>query len=179
MLIAMTLVWSFFNLLLFVMVIYAFWRVTKLIGQQLGKAIAILFVVGVFGFKSGTSGSSSSASNNLISPTPVPDFRNAPLLTYTDRPIGNGLSIYVRATYEPDELSLSPVELTASVSGLVAGHEWTPIMGYTNLNRDSTMSYVIQIEHKWKLLNHVMFTNSESYKGVMPKPNKFGWLISE
>ncbi|OWP64884.1 hypothetical protein CDA63_00560 [Hymenobacter amundsenii] len=170
----MTLVWSILNLLLIALIFYAFWRVFKLIGQQVGKGIAVLFMVGLFGFRGGSSKSEETINENLVHHTRVSNFHKAPLLTYVTRPIGNQLKLYVRASYRANDPELTPVRLTASVNGLVAGHEWTPMGGVTNIDRDSVPTYEIRMIHRWNLLNYNMFTEFETYEGTLPKPGKMG-----
>lgn len=171
----MILVWSLFNLLLFILILYSFWRVTKLLGQQLGKSTAILFMLGLFAFRGTSSSRSDTLSPNLISEKPVQIFQDGPFITETTRPIGSRLNLNVWASYQPDTSQLKPLSLMAYISGFTGGHKWTPTAGYTNINRDGTFQYHVEMKHEWMLFSSVIWTDFEPYEGTLPKPHKLGF----
>lgn len=159
-----SLLWTSLNILLLLLITYAWFKVLRVLHRQIGLGLAVLFMLSLT--LRGSNSNSNIQDKNLLG--------NGRL----EHPIGNWGSSGTIALNPNNELHLrlegirtdSTIRVNGmycSVSGLMIGHEWKPLTGMASAWKHG-ISYEVLLIHEWKLLGIGLYTNSEEYTGIVP-----------
>lgn len=159
--------WTVFNVLLVILIIYAWFRVLAVLRRQIGVGLAALFLLSLSAFRGVTS--STKPADNLI----AYKERTRPLGNWAKHfsiPINSLTGLGLRLEGQQEQGAVRPTGFYATISGLFLGHDWEPITGSVNM-RNSTLSYYVLLSHKWKLLGMPLYTSIEEFEGTVSTPS--------
>ncbi|WP_219601035.1 hypothetical protein [Hymenobacter sp. DG01] len=160
----LALAWTALNVLLFVLVVYAWVRVFKLLRREIGVGLALLFLLSLSAFRSGRDEASGKA-QNLATPDPTrKGLGNWSTHAVIPMNVNNKLNLIIEGKWT--DSTFQAYGLYATVSGLLAGHEWKPIAGAVNAD-EKQLHYQIVVLHNWKLFGNTIYTNSDEYTGII------------
>ena len=165
-LLMLNLLWSLLNLLLLAGVGYILFRAGKLVRQHMGRGAWLFFVFALLAVGCRKTSSSPASSRNLLAKTQHKPIANTSAIQRVSLGVANTLALV--AVYNVDNGVMQPRELYATVSGLLLGHEWEPVMGSLR-PQGSQLRYFAVLNHHWLLLNMRVFTQGgEEFEGIMP-----------
>ncbi|MBT9394732.1 hypothetical protein KLP40_16300 [Hymenobacter sp. NST-14] len=158
------LLWTGLNILLLLLIAYAWFRVFKVLRRQIGLGLTVLFMLSLT--LRGSSSTSNTKARNLL--------ENGRL----EHPIGNWGSsasvalspnnkLHLRFEGVRTDSTLRIQGMYSGVSGLVLGHEWKPLAGMAHAKKQG-VSYEVFLSHEWKLLGIGLYISSEEYTGMAP-----------
>lgn len=157
------LAWTALNIVLFLLIGYAWFKVFQLLKRQVGMGLSFLFLLSLVSFRGREE--SKPAQNLLGSSKPAGQLGNWGSVQHVDLNPNNKLSIIMEGNRTNNEVALHG--LYATVSGLMIGHDWKPLGGVAS-GRNGQLSYNVTVLHDWKLLGVKMYTTAEEYKGQAP-----------
>lgn len=160
----LALAWTALNVLLFVLIVYAWVRVFKLLRREIGVGLALLFLLSLSAFRGGRDEASGKA-QNLVTPNPTrKGLGNWSTHTVIPMNVNNKFTLLIEG--KRTDSTFQAYGLYATVSGLLAGHEWKPIAGTVNADKKQ-LHYQIVILHNWKLLGTTIYTSPDEYTGTI------------
>lgn len=157
--------WSVLNLVVLVVFGYACVRVFKVLRREIGTALALLFLLGLFAFRNSSNPEFHSKAKNLLAREAGSNgIGNAAWQRNVELNANNKLSILVEG--RKTGTTIEPLGLYTTVSGLMLGHKWTPLSGsaYPQSNK---LAYNILLLHEWSLLGVRLYVSSEEYEGIL------------
>ena len=173
------LTWSLINIVCLFAFFYAFVKAVKLLWES-KRWLAVVFVMGFFGYKSMRSTSSAnlkakkSESFQEVDLTPLSP-PTIPLNSLVLQTIDNGLSqsLILTGVYRRDSTRLSLDAGTTHLSGLVIGFNWVPgpvyvADGVSGGVAESTIRYTAVGTLEWTLLGLTLWTQGgREFKGEL------------
>ena len=159
------LAWTGLNLLLIILIGYAWIRVFDLLRRQIGLGLAALFLLSISAF-TGNRKSDSEQNKNLLAHD-ITGERVGNWGTNASTPLNYSNQLDLLVEGQRTESTVQPTGLYTSVSGLVLGHEWKPMGGIVNSGKTG-LTYQVVIMHKWNLLGANLYTSVEEYTGSIP-----------
>ena len=162
-----TLLWTALNVVLFILFLYAWVRVIKVLQREIGLGFALIFALGLLSSKGSNPGVDSNR-NLLASAKPQQEIGNWG--TTQRLPMNRHNQLTVRIEAQRTDSTTRPLGLYTGVSGLLAGHNWKPIGGLIN-SEDHKLYYQVHMLHEWKLLSLTLYTSSEEYAGDVAVAN--------
>jgi hypothetical protein len=157
-----SLFWTGLNILLLVLIAYAWFRVFKVLRRQIGLGLAVLFMLSL-SFRSSSSNSDIRAKNLLETGRLehlVGNWGSSATI-----PLNPNNELHLRFEGIRTDSTLRVHGMYSSVSGLMLGHDWKPLAGMAN-TRKQGISYKVFLIHEWKLLGIALYTASEEYTGI-------------
>lgn len=161
------LLWSIFNVLVLLLVLYAWVRVLLVLRREIGWGLTLVFALGLL-LQGGSYGSPGpvSKAKNLLEPEPgygKPANWSAQRST-TLTPLHQ---LTITANGQRTASEVQPMGLYTSVSGWMLGHNWQPFAGMA-YRADNGLAYTVVLLHEWKLLGARLYVSSEEYTGTLP-----------
>ncbi|MBC6612073.1 hypothetical protein H8B15_14180 [Hymenobacter sp. BT507] len=160
-----TIAWTALNVILLILIVYAWIKVLAVLRRQIGIGLAALFLLSLSAFRS-SSNSSPDLSENLLAtnnrPTQSGNWSN---YRYTQLNPVNKLFFLVEG--KKDQGTVQPTGFHVTTSGLLLGHEWRPIMGSATFSYPNVYYHAVVL-HDWKLLGMKLYTTTEEYYGYVP-----------
>ena len=160
------LIWTGVNVLLFLVVFYAWAKVFWMLKKGVGSALSFLFLLSLLSFKEKQP--TDKAKNLLVNDKPAAEMGNWSTLTSFSIHPSYKFQLLVEGKRTPSVLE--PVGLYVTVAGVVVGHHWEPLMGVVN-STDGQLDYQVVISHDWRLLGFRVYTTIEEYTGKFPIKN--------
>ena len=157
------LAWTALNVVLFLLIGYAWMKVFLLLKRQVGAGLGFLFLLSLLAFRN--HGETKPPDNLLSSAKPAARMNNWGKLDQVHLSPISQLDILVEGQKSGE--SMEPYGLYATVSGVLIGHDWKPLMGTTR-SRDGQMAYHVVMLHNWKLLGMDVYASGEEYEGTIP-----------
>jgi hypothetical protein len=157
----LSLLWTGLNLVLLLLVLYAWFRVLKVLRREIGLGLAVLFMLSM-SFR-GNNSSLDTRPKNLLATeqrsTALGNWSTSASVKLT--PINN-LHLIFEGMRTDSTVQAS--SMYATTSGLLLGHRWEPMAGITN-PASAGLSYQVVMVHEWKLLGIGFYTSTEDYSG--------------
>ena len=157
------LVWTALNIVLFLLIGYAWVKVFQVLKRQVGVGLSFLFLLSLVSFRGREE--TEPAKNLLSSAKPVGQVGNWSAIRQVKLSPTNELSILAEG--KRTENGVKPYGLYTTTSGVVIGHEWKPQLGVVQ-GGSGQLQYHIVMLHEWKLLGMKVYANSEEYTGQIP-----------
>lgn len=157
-----SLLWTGLNILLLLLIIYAWFRVFKVLRREIGLGLAVLFMLSLS--LRGNNSTSDGRPENLLADErkehPIGNWGSS-----ANIPLNPNNALHLRFEGMRTDSTLRVHGMYSSVSGLMLGHEWKPIAGMANIRKQG-ISYEVFLIHEWKLLGIGLYTDSEEYTGI-------------
>lgn len=158
--------WSGLNILVFVLLLYVFFRAVILVKQYLGTSTALLFIFGLLLVSCRPTASLTPGNVNLLTATsPNPALSNAS--SHYRIPLGIGNQLQLLVEYNQAQGVVRPRGLYASVNGLLIGHTWEPVAGQVR-PAGQQLHYLVVMQHDWKLLGWPVYSAATKFTGAIP-----------
>ncbi|MBX0291250.1 hypothetical protein K3G63_12425 [Hymenobacter sp. HSC-4F20] len=162
------LLWSIFNILILLLILYAWIRVLLLLRRHIGLGLTLVVALSwllMGGSRSDSPGPASKA-RNLLAPEPG----HGQLVNWSTHHSATLTPLHqltIRVEGQRTAAEVQPTGLYTTVSGWMLGHSWQPLLGMVNKTANG-LSYNIFLLHEWKLLNARLYVSSEEYTGTLP-----------
>lgn len=160
----LTLFWTGLNVLLLLLILYAWFRVLKILRREIGLGLAVVFMLSLS--VRGSNSVSDARPKNLL----ANERQGQPIgnwSTSTTIPLNFNNRLSLRFEGIRTDSMVRAHGMYSTVSGLMLGHEWKPLAGMANSEKKG-VSYSVFLLHEWKMLGVVLYTSSEEYEGVAP-----------
>lgn len=158
----LALFWTFLNISLLVLLLYAWVKVLKVLSRAIGPGLAVLFMLG-FTFR-GNQREAATSENILASAREGKPFGNWSGSSSTVMNPNNKLHLRFEGLRTDSTLQI--IGMYSTVSGIMLGHEWQPLGGMAHVSGRSLI-YQLDLLHTWKLLGFPLYTTSEEYQGSL------------
>ncbi|GGG29372.1 hypothetical protein GCM10011378_02570 [Hymenobacter glacieicola] len=103
---------------------------------------------------------------NLITPDPTRTGLGN-WSTHTTIPINPNNKLTLLLEGKRTDSTFQPYGLYATVSGVLIGHEWKPLIGIVNTTHKKQLTYEVLMLHEWKLMGAKIYTSSDEYAGTL------------
>lgn len=166
------LIWSLFNIALFLYFIFICFRATQYVREKLGILTSVIFVVGLLSFinSNGDRNDGSSqikhweftSDKNIVNGTE----KSAQITIEKTLPF----NIYMEVLYGIDGSSKTniPVNACSLVSGFQGGYEWHPSLITVDVaDTPSKFQYSVSGVVVWKLLGATIYSQRKTYNGFI------------
>lgn len=157
--------WSGFNILVFLGLLYTFFRAGVLVKQHLGTSVALVFIAGLLLVGCRPTSVPIAANVNLLASTPKTPVGNAS--SHHSTSLGVGTQLQLLTEYQLQQTVVRPLGLYVFVSGLQIGHAWKPLVGRVE-QAGRQLRYHVAMQHDWKLLHWTIFSETTDFEGTMP-----------
>ncbi|SES85744.1 hypothetical protein [Hymenobacter actinosclerus] len=157
------LAWTGLNVVLFLLIGYAWIKVFQLLRRQVGIGLSLLFLLSLVSFRGREE--SKPAENLLKSAKPAGQVGNWSTMQHVGLNPNNRLSVLIEGNRDGD--NVKPYGLYTTVSGVMLGHDWRPLRGMAN-GQNGQLAYSVTVLHDWKLLGINVYTTAEEYEGQAP-----------
>ncbi|WP_426493215.1 hypothetical protein [Hymenobacter sp. 102] len=159
----LTLVWTILNVILLLGIVYAWFKVLMVLRRQLGLGLSLLFLLSL-----SVKGSQEPEGKipNLLAPTNNGQLPGnwSQSTTITLNP-NNKLQLLFEGMRTDSSFIIRGVYPT--ISGLMLGHTWKPLLGTAHVQQQQ-VAYDVILLHQWKLLGVPLYVSSEEYQDRLP-----------
>lgn len=168
------LLWGLLNILVWIFVLFSFFRVTRLIREKLGLGVVVIFVVGVIALMSYVS-NKNKKHQQKDGETQKWNFRDSNAIRSDYKTVvleKNWLSKYelgVAISIDSSTKAKSPVYANSYTEGISSGTKWQPI-SIILVSKEGTQEdfYHVHGEVYWSLLGITLIRESKNYVVSVP-----------
>jgi hypothetical protein len=169
------LLWCLLNIGFFIFFIVVCFRATKLVRENLGLFSSIVFVFGLLSFvgKSNSDRDNREPNSNQIKTwkfTSTDSLDKTGISSTTvklDQSMVLTYGLHIEYGKDKEQMN-KPISANSSVTGLVCGTNWKPLVIVVNPTDDNTkFEYFVDGTVEWKLLGAIIYSQPNEYKGYV------------